>query len=166
MTNARSTTIGRTRRIGPLGTALRVAAALGLLYLAGGADGLSWDVEWYDLVGGLVALPALSLLLGLAARRYAAEPLRFTGPAAHAVNCAAIVALLVTPYTGDAVSLFYAATLLVAAWRGQPGCEITVVPNWILRRDDHVGCPVFAPIDALEARQRMRRGVCPVGAHQ
>jgi hypothetical protein len=165
MTNPRSTTIGRRRRIGPLGTALRVTAALGLLYLTGGADGLSWDVEWYDLVGGLVALPALTLLLGLAARRYAAEPLRFTGPAGHAINCAAIVALVVNPYTADAVSLFYAATLLVAAWRGQPGCEITVVSNWILRRDDQVGCPVFAPIDVLEARQRTRRGTRAVAAH-
>jgi hypothetical protein len=164
MTNARSTTTGRTRRIGPLGTALRVTAALALLYLAGGA-GLSWDVEWYDLVGGLVALPALSVLVGLAARRYAGEPLRLTGPVAHAINCVAIVALLANPSTGAAVSLFYAATLLVAAWRGQPGCEITVLPNWILRRDDRVGCPVFAPIDAREARQRTRRGTRPVGAH-
>ena len=96
MTNARSTTVGRTRRIGPLGTALRVAAAVGLLYLAGGAGSLSWDVEWSDVVG-VAALPALSLLVGFAARRYAAAPLRFTGPAAHALNCIAIVVLLETP---------------------------------------------------------------------
>ena len=163
MTVPRSTTAGRTRRIGPLGTALRIAVALGLLYLARGAGGLSWHVEWYGLAGGLVALSALTLLVGLAARRYAADPVRFTGPAGHAMNCAAIVALLVNPYSGDAVSLFCAATLLVAVWRGQPGCEITVLPNWVLRRDDQVGCPVFAPFDALEARRRMRRGVRPVG---
>jgi len=35
----------RQRGIGPLATALRVAVALGLLYLAGGADGPSWDVD-------------------------------------------------------------------------------------------------------------------------
>ena len=155
---------GPTRRIGLLGTALRVTAALGLLYLASGAGGPSWDVEWYDLVGGLVALPALTLLLGRAARRHAAKPLRFTGPVGHALNCVAIVALVMNPYTAEAVELFYAATLLAAAWRRQPGCEITVLPNWILRRDDQVGCPVFAPIDALEARERMRRGSHAVGA--
>jgi hypothetical protein len=143
---------GRTRRIGPLGTALRVAVAVGLLYLAGGADGGSWGVRWFELVGGLVALPGLTILLGLAARRYAAKPIRFTGPAGHALNCATIVALVANPYTGGAATLFYATTLLAAAWRGQSGCEITVLPNWILRRDDQVGCPVFAPIDALEAR--------------
>jgi hypothetical protein len=155
----------RTRRIGPLVTALRVAVAVGLLYLAGGADGLSWGVEWYDAVGGLVALPALTILLGLGARRYAAKPLRFTGPAGHALNCVVIVALVANPYTGGAATLFYATTLLVAAWRGQPGCEITVLPNWILRRDDQVGCPLFAPIDALEARQRTRRARAPLTAH-
>jgi hypothetical protein len=156
---------GRTRRLGPLATALRVTVALGLLYLAGGAGGLSWEVEWYDLAGGLVALPALTILLGVAARRYASKPLRFTGPAGHALNCVAVVALVANPYTGGAATLFYAATLLVAAWRGQPGCEITVVSNWILRRDDQVGCPVFAPIDVLEARQRTRRGTRAVAAH-
>jgi hypothetical protein len=157
---------GRTRRIGPLATALRVTVAVGLLYLAGGAGGLSWGVEWYDLVGGLVALPGLTILLGLAARRYAGRPIRFTGPAGHAFNCAAIVALVANPYTGGAATLFYATTLLAAAWRGQSGCEVTVLPNWILRRDDQVGCPVFAPIDALEARQRIRRARQAIAAHE
>ena len=68
-----------------------------------------------------------------------------------------IVALASNPYTGDAAALFYAATLLVAAWRAQPGCEVTVLSNWILRRDDQVGCPMFAPVDAAEARHRRRR---------
>jgi alkylmercury lyase len=67
-----------------------------------------------------------------------------------------IVALLSNRYTGDAVALFYAATLLVAAWRGQAGCEVTVLSNWILRRDDQVGCPVFA--------DRRRRGGAPAPA--
>ena len=155
----------RKRGIGPLATALRVAVAVGLVYLAGGAGGLSWDVEWYDAAGGLLALPALTILLGLAARRYAAKSLRFTGPAGHALNCVVIVALVANPYTGGAATLFYATTLLVAAWRGQPGCEITVFPNWMLRRDDQVGCPLFAPIDALEARQRTRRARAPLAAH-
>jgi hypothetical protein len=150
------------RRIGPLATTLRVAVAVGLVYLAGGADALSWEVGWYDLVGGLFLLPGLTLVLGLIARRYCVKPIRFTGPAGHAVNCAAIVALVANPYTGGAATLFYAAMLLVAALRDQPGCEITVVSNWILRRDDQVGCPVFGPIDALEARHRTRRAGQPV----
>jgi hypothetical protein len=145
------------RRIGPAGTALRVIVAAGLLYLAGAADGLSWDAKWYDPALGLLALPALTVLLGLAARRYAARPLRFTGRLGPALNCAVIVALLANPYTSGAAALFYAATLLVAAWRGQPGCEVTVLSNSLLRRDDQVGCPIFAPIDAAEARHRSRR---------
>ncbi len=61
------------------------------------------------------------------------------------------------PYTTEAATLFYATTMLVAAWRGQPGCELTLVSNWILRRDDQVGCPIFWPIDALEARHPIGR---------
>ena len=150
------------RRIGPVATTLRAAVAVGLLYLAGGAEGLAWRVEWYDLVGGLVVLPGLTILLGLAARRHSANPVRFTGPAGHAVNCAAIVALVANPYTGGTATLFYATMLIVAAARGQAGCEITVLSNWILHRDDQVGCPVFGPIDALETRHRTHRPGRPV----
>jgi len=152
------------RRIGPVGTVVRVLVAAALLYLAGGADGLSWSVAWYDAALGLVALPGLTLLLGLAARRYAAHPLRFTGPVGHAVNCAVIVVLVVNPYTGAAAALFYAATVLVAASCGQPGCEVTVLSNWILRRDDQVGCPMFGPIDAAEALRRRQRPGRPLAA--
>ena len=143
----------RQRSIGPLATTLRVAVAFGLLYLAGGADGWPWDVDWYDVVGGLFVLPALTVLLGLVARRYSSKPLRVTGPGSHAVNCAVIVALVANPYTGGAAALFYASMLLVAALRGQPGCEVTVLSNGILRRDDQVGCPLFAPVDAAERRR-------------
>jgi hypothetical protein len=149
------------RRIGPVDTALRVTLGLGLLYLAGAADGLPWSVEWYDPVLGLSALPMLTVALGLAARRYAVQPLRFTGPLGHALSCAVIVALVSNPYTAAAATLFYAATLLAAAWRGAPGCEMTVLSNWILRRDDQVGCPIFSPIDAAEARRRARRAARP-----
>jgi hypothetical protein len=50
-------------------------------------------------------------------------------------------------------------TLLVAAWRGQPGCEATVLSNLILRRDDQIGCPTFSPIDAAEARRAERSAI-------
>jgi hypothetical protein len=42
---------------------------------------------------------------------------------------------------------------------------MTVLSNWILRRDDQVGCPIFSPIDAVEARHRTRRTGQPVAAH-
>jgi hypothetical protein len=71
------------------------------------------------------------------------------------------------PYTSGGAVLFYGATLLVAAWRGQPGCEATVVSNLILGRDDQIGCPTFSPIDAAEARRARRSGpalaIVPVG---
>jgi hypothetical protein len=52
------------RRIGPVGTSLRVLVGLGVLYLAGAVDGLPWDVDWYDPLVGFVALPAIALAMG------------------------------------------------------------------------------------------------------
>lgn len=149
--------MAKTRRdIGPIGTAARVLAGIGLLYLAGGASLPSWGIEWQDAVIGLIALPALMVALGLAARRYARGPIRFTGPLGIAVNLAVIVALVATDFTGGGATIFYGATMLIAAWRGQAGCEGTVVSNWVLGRDDQIGCPTFTPIDELEAHRGRR----------
>jgi hypothetical protein len=141
------------RRIGPIGTVVRIAGGLGLLYLAG-ADGLSWDLEWYDPIIGLAVLPAIMLAMGLAALRRKTGPLRLTGPMWTCLHCVVIVALVANPYTGGGAALFYGATMLIAAGRGQPGCEITVIPNVILRRDDQIGCPTLSLIDEAEARLR------------
>ena len=138
------------RRIGTVGTASRVIVGIGLLYLAL-ADGRSWGLTLRETVLGLVGFPAVMVALGLAARRFAGRPVQFMGPLGLAVNTGVIVALFVTDYTADAAALFYGITMFVAAWRAQPGCEATVLSNWILRRDDQIGCPTFAPIDELDA---------------
>ena len=142
------------RRIGRAGTISRVIVALGLLDLALMHGGLSWRLTWHDAVLGLVVFPAVMVVTGLAARRFAGRAIHFTGPLGVAVNTAVIVALLANRYTAGGAELFYGITLLVAAWCGQPGCEATVLSNLILRRDDQIGCPTFTPIDALEARRR------------
>ena len=147
----------KTRRIGPIGTATRLLGGAGLLYLAL-FDGSSWGLEWYDVAVGLGFLPAAVIGFGLAAQRYASGPVRFTGSAGTTLNCLVLVALALNPYTAGGAALFYGTTLLVAAWRAQPGCEATVLSNGIFGRDDQLGCPVFSPIDEAEARLNARRG--------
>jgi hypothetical protein len=145
------------RDIGPIGTAARVVTGLALLYIAGGATIASWGIEPLDAAIGLVALPALMIVLGLAAGRYSDGPIRFTGPLGIALNLVVIVALVGNEYTGGGATIFYGATMLIAAWRGQAGCEGTVVSNLALGRDDQIGCPTFAPIDEVEAHFRRRQ---------
>jgi hypothetical protein len=145
-----------TRRIGPIGTTTRLLGAAGLLYLAF-FDGASWGLDWYDAAVGLGVLPAAAVAFGLGARRYARGPVRFTGSTGKTANCLLLVGLAVNPYTAGGAALFYGTTLLAAASRGQPGCEATVLSNWILGRDDQVGCPLFSPIDEAEARLHARR---------
>lgn len=144
--------MSKAREIGPVGTGLRVVVAVVLLYLAGAIEGGSWDVSWYDPLVGSIALPGAMIVVGLIARRYAGGPLHFTGALGHAVNGGIILLLLLNPYTSGGATLFYGATMLVAAWRGQRGCELTVISNLVLRRDDQIGCPLFWPADEAEAR--------------
>jgi hypothetical protein len=149
--------MAKGRDIGAIGTAARVLTGLALLYLAGGATIGSWGIKPQDAVIGLVALPAVMVGVGLVARRYADGPIHFTGPLGIAVNLAVIVALVSNDVTGGGATIFYGVTMLIAAWRGQAGCEGTVVANWALGRDDQIGCPTFTPIDEVEAHYRCRQ---------
>jgi len=112
----------------------------------------------------VVAFPAV-LLIGqsLRARR---NPTRFqaTGAVATAINMAVFFALFLTPwylprlsFTSDAASIFYGASMLLAALRGYGGCEVLAISNWVLRRDDQVGCVVLGPVDLAEGRLRQGR---------
>jgi hypothetical protein len=153
----------RARAIGPVGTASRALVGLFLLYMAlidgpPFADGFAWGLKWYDAVLGLVVLPAIMVSAGLAARRYADGPLRYMGPLAIALNLIVGLALLSNQYTGGGATLFIGTAMLIAAWRGQAGCEGTVLSNTLLGRDDQIGCPLFSPIDTAEAEIRSRPG--------
>jgi hypothetical protein len=45
--------------------------------------------------------------------------------------------------TSDAALVFYGALMLLAAVRGYAGCEVLAVSNWLLGRDDQIGCMPF-----------------------
>ena len=148
----------RKRAIGTTGTVARAIAGVLLLgsVVTGELTRGSRPVAW---VLALLMFPAVALAAAwLRARRHPAG-LRATGPAGHAVNAAVFVALYATPwyapplgFTSDAALIFYGASMLLAAARGYAGCEVLAVPNWLLRRDDQVGCVLFAPVDAFKRR--------------
>ena len=58
--------------------------------------------------------------------------------------------------TRPAALLFGGLSLLVAGIRGYAGCEITAIGNWLLRRDDQVGCVVLSPLDLAEQQLQKR----------
>ncbi|MFI5283761.1 MAG: hypothetical protein ACHQ0J_11625 [Candidatus Dormibacterales bacterium] len=67
------------------------------------------------------------------------------------------IALVLTPlyasplsFTSNAALISYGASMLLAAARGYGGCEVLAISNWILRRDDQIGCLVLSPIDDYE----------------
>ena len=95
-------------------------------------------------------------LLWLRARRSPTR-LEATGPVGHALNLALFLALYLLEPTSDAALLFYGASMWLAALWGYAGCEVLAAPNWLLRRDDQVGCAVFWPIDQLEHQRAARR---------
>ena len=68
------------------------------------------------------------------------------------LNFAVGAVLISFDYTRDAALLFYGASMLLAAARGYAGCEVLAITNWVLRRDDQVGCVLFSPLDEIESK--------------
>ncbi len=106
---------------------------------------------------GLLAFPVLLLAWQWLRGRRAAAPPQATGSVATTLNILVFLALVLTPwyarplsFTSGAAFVFYGASMLLAALRGYGGCEVLAVSNWLLRRDDQIGCLVLSPIDDLE----------------
>jgi hypothetical protein len=156
------------RQIGVIGTVVRVVLGT-ILLIFGVLDGqiividgqLRSHFELLPFILGVVALPALLLGLQWLRIRLAPARLQATGPVATLLNILVFIALVSTPlyapqlsFLGFSALVFYGASMLVAALRGYAGCEVLAISNWILRRDDQVGCLVLGPIDSAEQRSR------------
>ena len=140
------------RAIGAVGTVGRVLVGFGLIWLAAFEPSLGWDLRWYEAALGLVGFPAAVMLFQRARLQFSTEQLNATGALGFCVNLAIGIVLFAMPVTRDAVALFAGVSLLLAAARGYAGCEVMAISNWLLRRDDQVGCVVFSPLDAVEAQ--------------
>jgi hypothetical protein len=146
------------RDIGPIGTGSRVVVGA----LVAAVPVAAWGIAWWDLAAAVIAFPliaaaAYALVVGL--RRGAASRLARVH---HIWSCLVLllvigVATLVTFLTpADAVAIwvFFGGSMLVAAVKGYGGCEVLALPNAISGRRDQIGCILYGPIDAAEARHR------------
>jgi len=154
------------RQIGAAGTASR--AIVGLIFLFGlGIPGgivvingrYQYRFDVLSVIIGAVVYPALVLALHWWSVRRRSTPLRATGPIATTINLFVLLALFLLPalapriyFISSGAAVFYGASMILAALRGRAGCEVSAISNWVLGRDDQVGCPVFTPIDSLEHR--------------
>lgn len=144
------------RRIGAVGTAARVL--VGLVLVGSVIEGhLSGDFHPWSWILGLVGLPLIVLVWQRSRARRRSPRLEATGPVAHVVNIAVFGALYFTTWyapalsvSSDAALLFYGTSMLLAAALGYAGCEVLAISNWVLRRDDQIGCLVFWPVDTVE----------------
>lgn len=152
-------TTGRRRAIGRWGTTARLLAGGYLVgsVVVGSVTG-TFRVESWAL--GLVGFPAAALAgQTWQARRRPQQLVAITGPLGHLLTLALFLVLYGTSwyappigFLSDAALLFFGSSMLLAAGRGYAGCEVLAVSNWLLRRDDQLGCVVFDAVDRLDTR--------------
>lgn len=162
-----SITGGQARQIGPIGAASRAVGGLVAIAVPIALSGIGW----WDVAAAVIALPlitlALSALVTAGYERYAPESLArrhsiCSGPACVLVATVVGVAIalaIATPVSEVAIWCFFGVSMLVAALRGYGGCEVLAIPNAITGRRDQIGCILYTPIDAAEARSRRSRAM-------
>lgn len=145
------------RAIGPLGTAARIA--LGALLFGSVCYGHLVRGPFRPLpwLLGLVVFPAAVTIWQYLRTRRTPTRLRADGPIATVLNIAIFLVCYFTyryapalGFLSDTALLYYGVSMLAAALRGCGGCESLAISNWLLRRDDQIGCLVFLPIDYAE----------------
>lgn len=148
--SSRAPAVRRARAIGRLGTGARVL--VGVALLAGGiVAGGGW-IAWEQLALAIVGMPSLLIAAQAMRLTFTKRTLSQTSHLATCLNCAGVAALLTLSQTRDATLVFLGGSMLLAAARGYGGCETLAIGNWLLRRNDQVGCLLFRPLDAFEAR--------------
>ena len=163
MSTEQSAGVESRHGLGPWGTGARLlvggflvgSVALGSVGGDAGFQPAAWLLGLVGLPGMIVGWQAWRI------RRRSERIVALTGPVGHLVTMAAFLVLYGTTwyappidFVSDAGLLFFGASMLLAAGRGYAGCEVLSISNWLLGRDDQVGCALFDPIDGLEHARR------------
>jgi hypothetical protein len=151
------------REIGPIGTASRVVGGLLAIALPVALSGFGW----WDAAAALVVFPLVATvgaaLISVGYGRFAPGLLASRHAICSAPGCSLILIVAaassaldaLTPVRGAvALWVWLGASMLLAAARGYGGCEILAISNMITGRRDQIGCILYTPIDAAEARRR------------
>ena len=124
------------RNIGVIGTFARIAIGVGVLILAFWGEGL----QWHEALIGFAVFPTAVMLFQWARLRRTTEPLHAKGPLGYLLNNGIVILFILIPFTRDSAFLFYGASMILAGVRGDGGCEVLSLSNWLLRRNDGPDC--------------------------
>jgi hypothetical protein len=148
-----------TRKIGPLGTVVRIILGVilfGSVFYGHFIKGPFRPLPW---VVGLLIFPAIFTTWQYLRARRNPTRLEANGPVPTLLNIVIFFAFYFTyiyapaiAFMSDAVLIFYGLSMLLAALRGYGGCESLAISNWLLHRNDQIGCLLFSPIDGAETR--------------
>jgi len=153
-----------SRQIGPIGTAVRAIAGLAATSIAIAGHGLgAWDVA-AALVGFPILASGLHFVVASTYDRVAVGRTASRSTRTWTISVAVLALILVigtaltfvTPIDGGSIFLFFGASLLIVAARGDAGCEVLAVVNAISGHRDTTGCVAFAPVDSVEGRLAAR----------
>ena len=140
---------------------------LGVAFLGAALALPRWTLPYALRVGGVfVALLVFYLLLGwILSHRGGRLPPWLGGFLSNGVAGAVMLAgapngLIFGHGEGFIGAAAYVGlSLLLAAWRADPGCEVMTLPALLLGRHNALPCILFTPLDALERNLRRRGGV-------
>jgi hypothetical protein len=113
---------------------------------------------------GILFFPLLVIVIHYYRVAYDKKRFQYSSGLASCINILIFLTLYLThvyepplSYLSDSVLIFYGVSMLLAAIRGYGGCEVLAISNWLLKRDDRIGCMLFSPFDYLDKIFFLRR---------
>jgi hypothetical protein len=147
----------------PLGRALRVLlGVLLMVYVTPVYFRVPWRVSVSVLLLMLGLIGAYSLIHIFISRELTA----FGPPLGAFAAVGLLVALCVLSWPALAIlgrgegelaaGTFLGISLLIAGWRGAPGCELMAIPDLFFGKHTNMPCLIFSPLDWLERKLRRK----------
>ncbi len=146
---------GNAQRTGPVGRVLRLLLAGGLAVVV---VPYYRAASWQQLLAALavaVGLLFIYTLIHIVVSNYLGSLNRWLG-AVLAWIPAVLVFILGGVQGQVGVLTFAGASLLLAGFRGDPGCEVMSIPGLVFKKHTHLVCILFSPIDWLEEAKSER----------
>ncbi len=141
-----------TQKSPPIGRLLRGLLGVLCLYLVATNIQSLNRIAIFEAVGTAAGFITFYVILQSLILRFPERIKPWVGAIRMAILPAALVFVLGNGAVMLGAFFFFGVSLVLAAVRGDPGCEVMSIPSMLWRRHTQLLCPIFSPLDTLERK--------------
>ncbi len=143
---------GQGREIGLTGTISRLLISPFFIWWGFDSPMADLPFQWHQIGLGVIGIPLFVAILQLGIAQFRREPIQATGWMGTIGNIMFLFILFNIAFLHNAVFFYLGFSMLLAVIIGYAGCETLAISNWMIRRNDEVGCVLFSAFDYMDGK--------------